>query len=198
MFYDTFKDLCDARGISCKKAAIEIGLSNSLPTAWKKRGLTPKADTLSKIADYFGIPVDYLLGHYPTLDMYEVVSYLCRKNGISIRQMCNATGVSESTISNLKHKRLTRLSNSDQVAIADYFQISTDVFCEGVLEDTLPNQADAESIAGFHYLQKENPPAVSDEGNKKELLIKYINHMNQDQLDQAGAFLKWLLSNPEK
>lgn len=43
-----------------------------------------------------------------------------------------------------------------------------------------------------------NPPVVSDEGNKKELLIKYINHMNQDQLDQAGAFLKWLLSNPEK
>ncbi|BAK99749.1 hypothetical protein OBV_25510 [Oscillibacter valericigenes Sjm18-20] len=44
----------------------------------------------------------------------------------------------------------------------------------------------------------ENPPAVSDEGNKKELLINYINHMNQDQLDQAGAFLKWLLSNQEK
>lgn len=46
--------------------------------------------------------------------------------------------------------------------------------------------------------EKENPPVVSDEGNKKELLIEYINHMNQDQLDQAGAFLKWLLSNPEK
>lgn len=62
MFYDRFKELCDQRGISCNKAALEMGLSNATPTAWKKRGLTPKADTLAVIANYFGVSTDCLLG----------------------------------------------------------------------------------------------------------------------------------------
>jgi transcriptional regulator with XRE-family HTH domain len=62
VFYDRFKSLCDQRGISCNKAALEMGLSNATPTAWKKRGLTPKADTLEVIANYFGVSTDYLIG----------------------------------------------------------------------------------------------------------------------------------------
>lgn len=61
MFYDRFKELCDKRGITCNRAAIEMGLSNATPTAWKKRGLTPKADTLAIIANYFNVSVDFLL-----------------------------------------------------------------------------------------------------------------------------------------
>lgn len=61
MFYDRFKQLCDKRGISCNRAAIEMGLSNATPSQWKKKGLTPKADTLAIIANYFNVSVDYLL-----------------------------------------------------------------------------------------------------------------------------------------
>jgi transcriptional regulator with XRE-family HTH domain len=61
VFFDKFKLLCDGRGISPKKAVIEIGLSNSLATKWKKTGATPSGDTLSKIAKYFNISVDSLL-----------------------------------------------------------------------------------------------------------------------------------------
>ncbi len=62
MFYDRFKQLCDQKGVSCNRAALEIGLSNATPTKWKKTGATPVGDTLNKIADYFGVSVDYLLG----------------------------------------------------------------------------------------------------------------------------------------
>lgn len=65
MFYDRFKALCDKRGVTCNRAAIEMGLSNATPTAWKKRGLTPKADTLAVIANYFNVSVDYLLDEEP-------------------------------------------------------------------------------------------------------------------------------------
>ena len=61
MFYDRFQELCDKRGISCNRAAIEMGLSNATPSQWKKKGLTPKADTLAIIANYFNVTVDYLL-----------------------------------------------------------------------------------------------------------------------------------------
>jgi transcriptional regulator with XRE-family HTH domain len=62
MFYDRFKELCDRKGVSCNKAALEIGLSNATPTKWKKTGATPVGDTLDRIAAYFGVTTDYLLG----------------------------------------------------------------------------------------------------------------------------------------
>lgn len=62
MFYDNFKLLCDQRGVSPKRAVMEIGLSNSIATKWKNTGATPNGETLKKIADYFGVSVAYLLG----------------------------------------------------------------------------------------------------------------------------------------
>lgn len=66
MFFDIFCDLCAKKGISPNKAAGEIGLSNSITTKWKKTGATPGGDTLHKIAAYFGVSTDYLLGKEKT------------------------------------------------------------------------------------------------------------------------------------
>lgn len=62
MFYDLFCALCERKGVSPTRAALEIGLSKSTPTTWKKKGTTPQAVQLKKIADYFGVTVDYLVG----------------------------------------------------------------------------------------------------------------------------------------
>lgn len=62
MFYDTYVKLCSQKGISPTKAAEEIGISRATPTTWKKRGLTPQGETLNKIASYFDVSIDYLIG----------------------------------------------------------------------------------------------------------------------------------------
>lgn len=62
MFYDRFRQLCENKGVSCNKAALEIGLSNATPTKWRKTGATPTGETLDRIAKYFGVSTDYLLG----------------------------------------------------------------------------------------------------------------------------------------
>jgi transcriptional regulator with XRE-family HTH domain len=40
-----------------------MGISKSLPTSWKNTGTMPKGEILSKIAVYFGVSTDYLLGN---------------------------------------------------------------------------------------------------------------------------------------
>lgn len=62
MFYDLYLDLCKKKNVSPTKAALDIGISKATPSTWKKRGLTPQGDTLNKIASYFGVSTDYLLG----------------------------------------------------------------------------------------------------------------------------------------
>lgn len=63
MFYDVYCELCKKRGVTPTRAALEIGLSKSTPTAWKNKGITPQASQLQKIADYFDVSADYLLGN---------------------------------------------------------------------------------------------------------------------------------------
>ena len=67
MFYDVFKKLCEERGINPTRASIEIGFSRGSVSYWKKRytegfDVKPDSYTAEKIADYFGVSVDYLLG----------------------------------------------------------------------------------------------------------------------------------------
>ena len=61
MFYDNFLKLCQQRGISVYKATKDMGIGQATATRWKQGTATPKADTLQKIADYFGVTTDYLL-----------------------------------------------------------------------------------------------------------------------------------------
>jgi len=60
-FFDRVLELCKKNGTSPSAVAREIGLNNSSATYWK-RGSIPKGDTLQKLAAYFGVSVDYLLG----------------------------------------------------------------------------------------------------------------------------------------
>ncbi len=61
MFFDRFKALCDERGISVYRACTDIGLNRSAVAKWKSGG-KPNSSTAARLADYFGVTTDYLLG----------------------------------------------------------------------------------------------------------------------------------------
>ena len=61
MFWNNLVFLCNERGTTPNGVCSELGLSAATATKWKK-GAVPRDTTLQKIADYFGVPVGYLLG----------------------------------------------------------------------------------------------------------------------------------------
>ena len=61
-FYNNYICLCTEKGISPSAAAIEMGLRKSNVTYWKSNRNSPSDATLQKIADYFGVTVEYLKG----------------------------------------------------------------------------------------------------------------------------------------
>ena len=61
MFFNRFKELCDERGISAYRACTDIGLNRSAVAKWKTGG-KPNGSTAAKLAEYFGVTTDYLLG----------------------------------------------------------------------------------------------------------------------------------------
>ena len=61
-FYSNFLSMCNSIGKTPSKVVTEVGLKKSAVTRWKAGG-NPTDATTQKIADYFGVSVDYLLGN---------------------------------------------------------------------------------------------------------------------------------------
>lgn len=82
MFYENYLELCSKKGKSKTAVAKEIGLVSKSVTGWKN-GAIPRNGTLKKLADYFGITVEELMGTKKepagqgelTEDMKEILDY---------------------------------------------------------------------------------------------------------------------------
>lgn len=59
--YQKFDQLVKARGITVYRVARDLGFAQSMFTDWKNGRSSPKANKLKKIADYFGVTIEYFL-----------------------------------------------------------------------------------------------------------------------------------------
>lgn len=66
--YEIFEKLLSEKGVTAYKVSQETGIGRSTFTDWKSGRSEPKQEKLIKIADYFGVSVDYLMtGEEPRL-----------------------------------------------------------------------------------------------------------------------------------
>lgn len=79
-FYTIFEQLCREKNISLTQVRTDLGISQSTMASWKSRNLTPKAETVQKLAHYFGVSTDYLLDRgprfnpvFPSRRIFEVI-----------------------------------------------------------------------------------------------------------------------------
>ncbi len=61
VFYNRYRELCAKRKKSISAVAEEIGLSRASANGWKN-GALPNDANFQKLADYFGVSVEYLKG----------------------------------------------------------------------------------------------------------------------------------------
>lgn len=61
-FYNKFIKLCNEKGVKPSPMLESIGIQKTAATNWKNRRSNPTQANLQKIADYFGVTVEYLKG----------------------------------------------------------------------------------------------------------------------------------------
>lgn len=65
VFYDIYAALCKEKNKKPSAVAEELGINKSNVSNWKNNGYTPRGDALQRVADYFNVSTDYLLGVEP-------------------------------------------------------------------------------------------------------------------------------------
>ena len=79
--YEKIKELADGQKISIRRLEELLGYGNGTIRRWEKQ--TPGVDKIQKVADYFGVSVDYLLGRTEKKNYYELTEK--EKNDIAIQ-----------------------------------------------------------------------------------------------------------------
>ena len=59
--YEIFERLLKEKNVKVADVTRATGIASSTFTDWKKGRYTPKQDKLQRIADYFGVTIDYLM-----------------------------------------------------------------------------------------------------------------------------------------
>ena len=62
-FYELFDQLCSEKGVTPTQVARDNKITQQTVSHWKTRGSTPNGETLKKLASYFSVTTDYLLGN---------------------------------------------------------------------------------------------------------------------------------------
>lgn len=70
MLFIRIKELSDKRGESLKTVAQKLGFSENAIYKWKTQ--SPKSEALQKVADYFDVSTDYLLGRTDEKRYYDL------------------------------------------------------------------------------------------------------------------------------
>lgn len=60
--YERFEELCNKKNVTAYKVCKETGIQTSTISSWKKGRYIPKREKMSKIASYFDVTVEYLMG----------------------------------------------------------------------------------------------------------------------------------------
>lgn len=61
IIFSRIKELCAENSITLNKLEAEIGISTSSISKWKHT-VSPTIDKIAKVANYFGVSIDYLVG----------------------------------------------------------------------------------------------------------------------------------------
>ncbi len=65
LFWKKYNELCDNHGVKPKAIATELGVSAATDTKWVNDGM-PNPDMIKRAAEYFDVPIDYLVNEDDT------------------------------------------------------------------------------------------------------------------------------------
>lgn len=137
--------------------------------------------------------------------MYDIFERLLRERGVTVADVCRATGIRQSTLSNWK-KRGNKLSAKNAELIADYFGISVD-YLMGRPKQILVKRPDYRALEKlafetdeeyYHYKESQIITQEIFDDSDLHALFEAARGCKPDDLKMARDLLKRLKeTNPD-
>lgn len=158
-FSTKLRDLIEEKGITKQKLSEEIGVSRQAISQYCDGSTVPNADKFLKIAEFFDVSLDYLVGKTESKTPVDSVE------GELVRAICDYTGLNEKSVHTLECCRKNEFTTED--------------FEEKNMFDFLNYFLDIDNIGVF---------ALESAGTIKSELIYAINHLKKTYVEETERF----------
>ena len=131
MLLDCVDSLINGHSMTRAELERKIGLSAGSIRNWSKS--IPSGDKLKKVADYFDVTTDYLLGRtenntFNVLPIFQRIQDLAAKRNKNLKDISLELGFSKNYLYTLK----TQVPSVDKLQkLAEYFGVTTDYLIQG-------------------------------------------------------------------
>ena len=105
--YEIYQKLLDEKGLKNSDVSRATGISNMTLSDWKNGKTKPKTDTMKKIANFFGVSVDYLMTGKESEFTIEMAEIDVELSNMSKRVKEYAIRLNE--LSNVKQEHIMQL-----------------------------------------------------------------------------------------
>ena len=125
--YEKFNKLLERNGVTAYKVAKETGVTTATLTSWKQGKYVPKQEKLQKLADYFGVTTEYLLGQeteiQPNDNEIKELNALIRLIPISSIKFLSYLCKNRRIIDDYTEKSISKYTD---IALDDYLSFEND------------------------------------------------------------------------
>lgn len=130
LFFDRFCQLCKEDDISPNAVAKKLSISSGSITAWKK-GVIPRTTTLQKLADYFHVSADYLLGNVNDPSFYLDNARILAEINENPSQESISDNTTEEKLK-LLARHLDKIPDEQRDRLIENFENSIDIYLDAL------------------------------------------------------------------
>lgn len=106
IIFTRIKELCKRSGISVNRLESIVGMSQYSITRWKNSS-SPTVDKLLRVAQYFHVSLDYLVGQTDVSSPNPAIQAACDLTGLSEQSVVNLSELNRAEDPNSKNKLIT-------------------------------------------------------------------------------------------
>ncbi|EAF3243357.1 XRE family transcriptional regulator, partial [Listeria monocytogenes] len=152
--FDRVKKLADSQKISLKELALRLGMGENSIYRWKDK--TPTTENLLKVADYFNVSLDFLLGRSPDISIIETIAAHIDQNATEkeLQEIINFIEEKQKQHQKEETIDLVKIASKYDEDIAKFVKENPDFRYE-VLEQVSDEEA-VRSVKSFIEIYKQN------------------------------------------
>lgn len=190
--YTRIRELRQEHGIGQKVLSIELGVSQPTICDWENEKKIPSVENFSKLAKYFNVSMEYLLGldedesslgkikQRLAIKFKERFTNLLTTKGVTAAKLAKDTGLSDAVISQWKNGK--QVPSADKlIVLADYFDVSIDYLVGRVDDPALQIQM-VDTDKGSAELHVSEPLTDDEIVKFREILKKLENGEIQGEI----------------
>lgn len=171
---ENIRVFCKEANTSIPKLEKELGFGNGAIYNWDKN--SPSIDKLQKVANYFKVPIDELVGWGNVFDIGWTIKEEREEQGLSLEELSHEIKIAPETLSQIE-KDIIPLTSELLKAIADVFDMTVQEF---LLKYEMYDEAIDEYFKGdvnayLEFKRAEERDAMQDD------LQSYLNEKNEPE-----------------